>query len=303
MKVITLGTSAGRPTPLRMASACALEYEGEVLLFDCGEGAQTQLAKSSLHWGNLSAIFITHLHGDHVNGLPGLLGTFSMGDREAPLKIFGPRGIKKYLQVLQELRCLWVRFPLEIVEIREPGIIWEEKKFQVETASLDHIIECWGYAFREKNRPGHFDEEKAKKMNIPFGPLRSHLVKGEKIILENGQVILPEEIVGPPRPGRSMAYCLDTRPCAGDLELAYEVDLLVHEATFEESLRQEIATWGHSTTGQAAEVARQAKVKQLVLTHISPRYAEGKSLLHEAKSIFKQTDMAFDLKEFEVLAK
>ncbi|MFO1518727.1 MAG: ribonuclease Z [bacterium] len=300
MRIVTLGTSAGRPTPHRSASAAALEFDGDVFLFDCGEGTQAQLARSPLKWGNIRAIFIGHLHGDHVNGLPGLLGTYSLADRQEPLHLFGPPGLKKYLRVLQEVKTLWVNFPFRVTEITAPGVILDDKKFQVETARLDHVIECWGYVFREKQRPGVFDEAKAQAMGIPIGPLRSKLVHGESITLENGLVIQPGEIVGPPRPGRSVAYCLDTCPCQNDWKLASEVDVLIHEATFDDSLRNEMKKWGHSTSAQAAEVALKARANQLILTHISPRYANPDLLLKEAQRVFKNSEMAWDLSEFTV---
>lgn len=300
MRVITLGTSAGRPTLYRSASAVALEYEGDVFLFDCGEGAQLRMIESPLRWGNLHSIFITHLHGDHLNGLPGLLATLSFSERVAPLKLFGPPGIKKYLQLLREIRSMWIRFPVEVVEIQSPGILLEDKKFQVETQPLNHVIECWGFVFREKPRAGRFDEKKAEALGIPIGPLRGQLVQGKTIQLPDGKIVEPNEVVGPPRKGRSVAYCLDTRPCEGDLRLAFEADLVIHEATFDESMKQEIETWGHSTAKQAAQIAKQANAKRLLLTHISPRYFEGKELLREARSQFKESEIAYDLSEWKI---
>lgn len=300
MKIVTLGTSAGRPTIERSASATALEFEGEVFLFDCGEGTQVQLAKSTLHWGNIKVIFISHLHGDHIHGLAGLLGTLSLQDREAPLKVFGPPGIKKYMAVMLELKTSWIRYPLEITEIRAPGIILENKKYFIECAKLSHVIECWGYAFREKTRPGIFNEEKAKALNIPFGPIRKQIVEGKTVTLENGQIIKPEELLGPPRPGRNVAHCLDTQPCRSDLYLAENADVLIHESTFDHSLHDKVKDWGHSTSCQAASIARQANVHQLLLTHISPRYGNGRQLLEEARTEFKNTKMSQDLFEFEV---
>ncbi len=298
MRIITLGTSAGRPTLERSASAVALDYEGEVFLFDCGEGTQVQLARSPLRWMNLSVICIGHLHGDHVNGLPGLIGTMALSGRTEALKVFGPRGIRKYLRALQEVRNLWVPFPFEIIEIQQSGILYETPLYTIETRPLDHVIECWGYVFREKNKPGHFDEKKAQELRIPFGPLRGKLVKGEDVILPDGKKVCAAEVVGPKRRGRSVAYCLDTKPCAGDIELATEVDLLIHEATFDKTLEHEMDQWGHSTTNQAAMVALAARAKKLLLTHISPRYQSSKFLLKEAQEVFKNTELAWDLDEF-----
>jgi len=303
VRIITLGTGAGRPTPQRSASAVALEYEGDVILFDCGEGTQVQLARSPLRWGTIPAIFIGHLHGDHVSGLPGLLGTWSLGDRSVPLKVFGPPGMKSYLRFLQDLKTLWIQFPIEVTEIKKPGVILETEDYQVETIRLNHIIECWGYVFREKDRPGRFDEEKAGQLKIPPGPLRARLVKGEDVVLGDGRKIRSNELVGPKRPGRSAAYCLDTAPCENAVALARGVDLLIHEATFDDSVRDEMQKWGHSTAGQAAETAREAKAKRLILTHVSPRYPDPKILLNQAREIFPNTELADDFSEFAVDAK
>jgi ribonuclease Z len=295
MRVITLGTGAGRPTLQRFTSATALEHEGEVLLFDCGEGAQIQLMRSPLHWGRLSTIFIGHLHGDHLYGLPGLLGTMSLAERQAPLKLFGPVGLKAYLQTLQAVQSLWVRFPMEVVEIEAAGRILETKSYEVFTAPLKHVIPCWGFRFLEKPRPGLFNEKKAVELGIPPGPLRGDLVRGKSVHLADGREIQPEELVGPPRPGLSFAYCLDTQPCDSVLELAQGVDCLVHEATFAKDLQAEAKQWGHSTAGDAASMAKEAGAKKLVLTHLSSRYMGSDVLLQEAKENFENSLLAEDL--------
>jgi len=300
MRIITLGTGAGRPTLQRFASATALEYEGEVFLFDCGEAAQIQLMRSPLRWGRLSAIFIGHLHGDHVNGLPGLLGTLSLSDRQEPLKLFGPRGLKKFLQVLLELKNLWIKFPTEIVEIESESVLIDTPSYQVHSAPLKHVIECWGFAFREKPRRGPFDPRKADALKIPEGPLRSALTKGVSVTLADGRIVKPEEVVGSSRPGRSMAYCLDTQPCESLQRLAAGVDVMVHEATFDQTFQSEAHAWGHSTAADAARAARDAGVKRLILTHISQRYLEDTVLLEEAKALWTETELAQDLRIFEV---
>lgn len=295
MRVITLGTGAGRPTLQRFASATALEHEGEILLFDCGEGAQIQLMRSPLHWGKLSTIFIGHLHGDHLYGLPGLLGTLSLAEREAPMKLFGPVGIKAYLETLIAVQSLWVRFPLEVVEIEAAGRILETESYEVFTAPLKHVIPCWGFRFSEKPRPGLFDEKKAEALGIPIGPERRELVEGRSIRLADGREIHPQELVGPRRPGLSFAYCLDTQPCAAVLELAQGVDCLVHESTFVRDLQAEANQWGHSTAADAGRMAKESKAKQLVLTHLSSRYLETEVLVAEAKENFENCVVAEDL--------
>jgi len=300
MRIFTLGTGAGRPTLQRHTSATALEYEGEILLFDCGESVQLQLIRSPLKWGKMSGIFVGHLHGDHLYGLPGLLGTLSLVDRKEPLHIFGPVGIKEYLRIHLEIKSLWVSYPLEITEIEKPGLILENERYQVFTVPLGHIIPCWGYAFREKPRPGVFNESKARALNIPEGPERMELVQGRSVTLPDGRLIQASEVVGPSRPGRSFAYCLDTRPCPEVVELARGVDLMVHEATFAQDLQTEAHQWGHSTAADAARMAREAGVKRLVLTHISQRYLDPQLLLNEAKGLFHEVELAEDLQVFPV---
>lgn len=300
MRILTLGTGAGRPTLQRGTSATALEYEGEILLFDCGEGTQIQLMRSPLHWGRMSTIFIGHLHGDHLFGLPGLLGTMSLAEREDPLKLFGPVGLKAYLETLQTVQSLWLRFPLEVIEIEAPGRILETESYEIFTAPLKHVIPCWGFRFSEKPRPGLFDEKKAEALGIPIGPLRRDLVEGRSIHLADGRKIQPEEVVGPRRPGLQFAYCLDTQPCETVVQLSQGVDCLIHEATFAKDLQSDANRWGHSTAGDAAQMAKEAGAKQLVLTHLSSRYGEAESLLEEAKEVFENSFLAEDLKNFSI---
>lgn len=298
MRLITLGTGAGRPTLQRHTSATALEFEGETFLFDCGEATQLQLIRSPLKWGKMTAIFIGHLHGDHVFGLPGLLGTMSLAERQEPLRVFGPKGLQEYLRIHQESHSLWINYPLEVHEIEAPGLVFETERYQVFTAPLRHIIPCWGYAFRERPRPGLFDEAKAKALGIPEGPERMDLVRGRAVRLADGRVITPEVVVGPARPGRSMAYGLDTGPAPELVELAGGVDLLVHEATFHREFEAEAHQWGHSTAADAAHAAREAGARRLVLTHISQRYLDPRVLLEEADKVFPHPEAAEDLQTF-----
>jgi len=300
MRLFTLGTGAGRPTLHRHTSATALEYEGEVFLFDCGESVQMQLVRSPLRWGKMTAIFVGHLHGDHLYGLPGLLGTLSLVDRKEPLQVFGPVGLKEYLRVHLEIKSLWVSYPLQVTEIEKSGLILDTDRYQVFTGPLSHIIPCWGYVFREKPRAGVFHETKAKALGVPEGPERMELVQGRSVTLPDGRLIQASEVVGPSRPGRSFAYCLDTRPCAEVIDLARGVDVMVHEATFGQDLQAEALQWGHSTAADAARMAHEAGVKRLVLTHISQRYSDPQVLLQEAKNHFSEVDLAEDLQVFPV---
>ncbi len=300
MRIITLGTGAGRPTLKRGSSATGLEYQGDTFLFDCGEGTQIQLMKTPFHWGKLTAIFISHLHGDHVNGLPGLLGTLSLSDRKEALKVFGPVGIKKLLQAHRECQSLGLRFELEVQEIETGQTLLETEQYLVKTLPLDHVVPCWGYVFEEKPVPGRFDALKADQAGVPPGPLRGQLVLGQDVSLPDGREFYSKDFVGPSRPGRSFVHCLDTQPCEAAVELARGADLLLYEATFCESGGEPAHDWGHSTARDAAQVALAAGVGELVMTHISQRYGDPQVLLAEAQEIFPRVRVASDLDVFEI---
>lgn len=307
MKIIPLGTSSGKPTMTRNVSATAVAADGEWWLFDCGEGAQMQIMRAGLSSHKLAGIFITHLHGDHFNGLPGLLSTMALDKRERSLVVVGPPGIGEYLDLLRSLRILFVNYPIELRELgaghfRERGeeLVFESRKYIVRTRPLDHRIFALGYRVEEKTRPGRFDLEAARSLGIPEGPLYSQLQSGQKITLGDGRVIEPSQVLGEPRPGKSVCYCLDTRPCLNAVELARGADWLIYEATYTADYTEEARQYGHSTAAQAAETARQAAVRNLLITHFSSRYPDARPLLEEARSIFASTVMAQDLVEIEV---
>lgn len=319
MKVIPLGTSSGKPTLSRNVSAMAVVREGEWLLFDCGEATQTQIVRAGLSPNRLSAIFITHFHGDHFNGLAGLLSTMGMDRRERPLKLVGPRGICEYLDVLARLKILYVNYPTEIRELHpsdfrrngdegnsdafdDNGLlkVHEGAGYYVSASPLNHRIFATGFRVEEHPRPGRFNLERAIELGIPSGPLYGRLQSGEEITLGDGRVIKPEDVLGPPRPGKIVAYCTDTRPCEGGIALAREADLVVHEATYTEELADEADDFGHSTAAQAASVAKRAGARRLLITHFSSRYPDATPLLEEAAKVFPHTVMARDLMEVEV---
>src|SRR5215510_9202913 len=327
MRIIPLGTSSGKPTLKRNVSALAIAREAEWLLLDCGESTQLQIARAGLSPSRLSGVFITHLHGDHFNGLPGLLSSMGLDARERALTVAGPPGVVDYLNTLTRLKVLSVPYPLDVREFgpksfragkpavghaggsrrhhttteSEAGqvggsaVVYETERFQVQARPLAHRIFDLGYRIDEVPRPGRFDLERAHALGIPEGPLFGRLQQGHTIRLEDGRYIKPEDVLGPPRPGKSLAYCLDTRPCAGDVELARGVDLLLHEATFAEDLIDEAMEYGHSTSAMAAKVASSAGAEQLVITHISARYADATHLLDQARELHENTVLAEDL--------
>lgn len=307
MKIIPLGTSSGKPTLRRNVSALAVVGEGEWWLFDCGEGTQTQIARAGISPQKLAGVFISHLHGDHFNGLPGLLSTMSLDQREKELTLVGPAGIGEYLTLLAKLKICHVNFPLKLREFdarhfaaREQEMVYESARFTVTTRPLDHRVFALGYRLEEKTKPGRFNLERAKELGVPAGPLYSRLQSGHSITLDDGRVIHSSEVLGPPRPGKVVSYCLDTRPCANAVKLSENADWAVHEATFTEELIEEATYFGHSTAIQAAEMAVEARARRLLITHFSSRFPDARPLLEEARSVFPETYAAEDLVELEV---
>ncbi|HJQ69558.1 MAG TPA: ribonuclease Z [Blastocatellia bacterium] len=312
MRVIPLGTSSGKPTIRRNVSGLAVAREGEWLLFDCGEATQTQIIKAGLNPNRLTSIFITHLHGDHFNGLSGLLSTMGLDRRTRDLTLVGPRGINDYLDTLARLKILYVNYPLDLREFGPQrsaarradsngmAVAYEAEQYRVSFLPLDHRVFTLGYRIEEKPRPGRFNLDRARELGIPEGPLYGRLQSGHDVELADGRVIRPSDVLGPPRPGKSVAYCTDTRPCGASVELARGVDLLIHEATFTEELAEEAREFGHSTARQAAEIARLAGARALLITHFSTRYPDPRPLLEEAREVFPETIMADDLIEIEV---
>jgi ribonuclease Z len=303
MKVIPLGTSSGKPTLRRNVSATAVVRDGEWLLFDCGEGTQMQIARAKLNPSKLSAIFITHLHGDHFNGLSGLLSTMGLDRRVRELVIVGPPGIREYLDTLTRLKVLYVGYPLDVREfaaLRAVTTVYEAADYFVAARPLDHRIFTLGYRLEERPRPGRFDLERARALGVPEGPMYRRLQLGEDVQLGDGRVIHSREVVGPARPGKAVAYCTDTRPFAGTVELARNVDLIIHEATYTNDMTYEARDYGHSTAAQAAQVAADARARRLLITHFSTRYADVGPLYDEARAVFNETLLAQDLMEIEV---
>ncbi len=268
-----------------------------------------QVARAGLSFHRLAGVFITHLHGDHFNGLAGLLSTMALDRRERPLTLAGPPGIEEYLQTLGQLRILFYNYPVELRELGisafaqdEELVVYDTPRYTVATRPLDHRIFSLGYRIAERERPGRFDLERARELEIPPGPLYGRLQAGHPVTLDDGRTIHPGDVLGPGRAGRSVAYCLDTRPCQNAVALARGVDWLVHEATYTSELVEEAGSYGHSTALQAAETARAAGARNLLITHFSSRYPDPLPLLEEARSHFAKTTMAEDLIVIDVAA-
>ena len=307
MKITFLGTSSGTPSRSRNVSAIGLQLiqQGKLWLFDCGEGTQHQVLRSPLRLSQLDRIFITHLHGDHLYGLPGLLASRSLSaGASTPVTIYGPNGLNEFLRVVFERSQTRPGFPVR-VEVLRPGTVYEDNEFEVICAPMAHRIESYGFAVNEKTKTGHFEVEQATALGIPPGPIFGQLKRGETVILPDGRAIDGTILVGPPVSGRKVVYAGDTGETPRAVELAQGADVLIHEATYMSDDAELALRGAHSTAALAARVAQQAGVKALILTHISPRYdVDGGSrlpeLLAEAQAIFPNTYLARDFWSFEV---
>ncbi len=293
MQVTFLGTSAALPTVDRNVSSLMVQREGELLMFDCGEGTQRQMMRYTSGFG-VEDIFITHYHSDHILGIPGLLRTMGLQGRTAPIRLHGPRGAQRQLGPLITLGMEWPKFPVEIVELRVDEIL-NRGDYDIVVGEAKHKGECFSYAIVEHDRLGRFDPERAREMGIPEGPMWGKIHKGESVTLGGGRVVTPAELVGSPRSGRRLVISGDTGPSPSLAELARGADLLIHEATFGSDEAERARETGHSTAAEAAGVARDAGVRRLALTHISARYTrEAPELMAEARAVFESTDIARD---------
>ncbi|MEF8833192.1 MAG: ribonuclease Z [Candidatus Thermoplasmatota archaeon] len=298
MKLVFLGTGGSYPTPKRNVPCTALKYKGEVILFDCGEGSQRQLMKSSLSFMQVDKIFITHFHGDHFLGVPGLVQSMNMNDREEPLYIYGPEGTVSLLKDLLSKGYFGAGFPIRIAEL-EPQARLNFPDYHIVTFRPDHNVPSLAYSFEERDKKGRFDREKALELGVPEGPLFSRIHEGETVEID-GETIRPEQIVGPPRKGKKIVYTGDTRPCQNVIEASIGADVLIHDSTLDSSMSDRAVERGHSSTTGAAKVASKARVERLFLTHISPRYNDGKKLEEEAGEIFEDSVVPDDFFEYEL---
>lgn len=299
LRVRFLGTGGSFPTPTRNTSSILFNREGELLLFDCGEGTQRQMMRTKSGMGSLKSVFLTHLHADHFLGLPGVIQTLSFQKRTEELTIFGTEGTEELMEHIMALGKFKPRFEVRVKEL-SPGDVIKRSGYKIRVIKTEHSIPSIGYVLEEDARPGKFDRERAIELGVPPGPLFSKLHHGESVTV-NGREIRSEEVVGPPRPGRKVVYTGDTRPCRSVIEAAKGADLLIHDSTMGAELADWAVNYRHSTAREAAEVAKEAGVARLLLTHISPRYSNSaKRLLDDAKKVFENVTIAEDLMEIEV---
>jgi ribonuclease Z len=297
LDMLFLGTAGAVPTARRAPSAYLIRRGGERILVDCGEGTQRQMLRSSAGLADIDIGLITHFHADHVLGLPGLLKTLSLRSREAPLTIYGPPGLRGLVSSLDRVIGR-LSFELTLTELG-PGDAVARDGYRIEPFATDHGVSSLGYALCEDVRPGRFDIDAARALGVPFGPLNGALQHGSPVTLEDGAVVTPEQVVGPPRPGRRVVFSGDTRPCSGTLEAAAAADVLVHEATFLEEEADRARETGHSTSAAVARLAAEAQVTLLALTHLSTRYT-GRQIRSEAAAIFENVVVPRDFDVIDV---
>ncbi len=302
-RIAFLGTGAAVPSPRRGLPSLALIHNSLTILCDCAEGTQMRFSSAKISPSKIRFLFISHLHGDHLFGLPGFLTTQQMMSRKAPLTIISPVGMQRFLDCVRTVSGFHIDYSLSIEEMSDVDIhSFEAGPLQVDVKPLQHSTFCLGYRFAEPPKPGKFDEKKAQQLGIPISPIRSELQKGLPAVLPDGRRILPQQVVGPSRPGRVVTYCTDTRPCKAAVELAQGCDVLIHDSTFSEANREEAEMSLHSTAIEAAEVAAQARAKKLILWHISGRNDDAREIemLQEARSVFPESYLPEDFECLEV---
>ena len=303
MQLTFLGTSAGVPTRTRNVTAMLLNLQHPtqpgLWLFDCGEGTQHQLLHTAFHPGKIERIFISHLHGDHLFGLPGLICSRSMSGSAQPLTLYGPKGLKEFVETTLRLSGSWTDFPLEVIEI-SGGEILDDGLRKVTAFPLNHPVECYGFRVEEHDKPGALDARRLVAAGVAPGPLFQQLKAGEQVTLPDGRVINGADYLSPATPGKKVAIFGDTAPCDAALEMARDVDVMVHEATLEAAMAEKANSRGHSSTEQTAQLARDANAKRLIVTHFSSRYdAEGcRRLLAECQVYFPACELAEDFATF-----
>ena len=305
MKLVFLGTGAGVPSKFRNVSSILLDLtdsNGEAWLVDAGEGAQLQLMKTSVGPKKIRRIFVSHLHGDHLFGLPGLLSTRSFQENAGPLDLYGPVGIGEFVESTLRLSSSHLTYDVAIHEVQDGQELFHENRFRVTTRLLDHVVPSFGYRMEEDERPGELQVDKLRELGLGPGPYYGRLKAGEEVTLDDGRIVNGKDFLGPGRPGRVLAICSDTRPSPNAIDLARGADIFVHESTYARAETDMAPGYGHSTCVEAAELAVLAGCRTLLLTHFSARYSPDDMgvLQAQAREIFPETYVMNDLQEVDV---
>ncbi len=296
MEAFILGCGGMQPLPYRHLTSVLLRRDGDLFLFDGGEGTQVSLKRLNLKWKKIDAIFVSHTHADHVTGLPGILMLSAQVDRTEPLYIYGPPKIKEYIETSRNVLDMYINYPIIVKEITAPCIVHSGKDFYIRAFPLSHTKTCVGYTLEELDRPGEFNPLKAKEMGVPCGPLWSQLQKGFEVTAENGSIVKPEDVLGPKRSGRKFSFVTDTLYLPSIAEEVKGSDLLVCEGMFENALLDQAKEKKHMTASQAAQIAKDADVKRMCLIHYSPRYTDKELhvLLEEAQAVWPKAELSKD---------
>ena len=302
LEAFVLGCGGMMPLPYRHLTSVLVRREGDLFLFDGGEGTQVSLRRLNLKWKKINAIFVSHTHADHVTGLPGILMLSSQVDRDEPLYIYGPPKIAEYIESSRKVLDMYINYPIIVKEITAPCICHEGDGFYIRAFPLEHTKTCVGYTLEELPRPGEFHPEKARELKVPCGPLWAKLQAGFEVEAEDGSIVKPEQVLGPQRSGRKISYVTDTLYLDSIAKEVQGSDLLFCEGMFAKDFEDQAKEKKHMTSTQAAQIAKDANVKKMALIHYSPRYNdyELKQLLTEAQSVFPETILSKDRMTFEI---
>lgn len=296
LEAFILGCGGMMPLPYRHLTSVLLRRDGDLFLFDGGEGTQVSLKKLNLKWKKIDAIFVSHTHADHVTGLPGILMLSAQVDRTEPLYIYGPPKIKEYIESSRKVLDMYINYPIIIKEITAPCVVHQGKDFVIRAFPLEHTKTCVGYTLEESDRPGEFNPEKARELKVPVGPLWSKLQNGEEVLSEDGSVVKPEQVLGKKRSGRKFSFVTDTLFKPSIIDEVKNSDLLICEGMFEEALADQAKEKKHMTASQCATIAKEADVKRMCMIHYSPRYTDKELhvLLEEARKIWPKAELSRD---------
>ena len=302
LEAFILGTGGMMPLPGRALTSVLVRREGELFLFDCGEGTQVSLRRLNLRWKKITSIFISHTHADHVTGLPGILMLSSQVDREEPLYIYGPPKIREFVDAMRRTLDMYINYEIVIRELDGSSTVVQAEDYAIRAHPLVHTKPCLAYGIEERARPGVFHPEKALALGVPRGPMWSQLQDGETVRLPDGTTVRPHQVLGQERKGRKFCFATDTVQAPGLAEFSRGADLFICEGMFSEELAETAVEKKHLTAAQAARIARDGAVKRLGLIHYSPRYSERelRTLLGEAREIFPESFLTRDLQHIEI---
>lgn len=302
MEAFVLGCGGMMPLPYRHLTSVLLRRDGDLFLFDCGEGTQVSLKRLNLKWKKIDAIFISHTHADHVTGLPGIMMLSSQVDRTEPLYIYGPPKVAEYVESSRKVLDMYINYPVIVKEITAPCIVHEGDGFYIRAFPLQHTKTCVGYTLEELDRPGEFNPEKAESIGIPRGPLWGRLQRGESVTLENGRTVEPGDVMGERRSGRKFSFVTDTQYIPSIADEVRGSDLLICEGMFDDSCAEQAKEKKHMTSRQAARIARDSNSARMAMIHYSPRYTDRELpvLLEQAREVFPAAELTRDRMVFDI---